>query len=170
MRRVGIFAQHQRGGGLPCMVEIHQLAEIHLEQGVPVEHQRRLAVEKRFHLLDAPAGSQNHRFARVGDPHAEPRPVAQRVFDERPQMMQVDDHVAEPVAPEQQQVPDDERRAPDRQERLRNAVRQRPQAGPETGRQDHGFHEITSIDKRQSSSGSQHRKDKIRMIVFPIDE
>ena len=55
-------------------------------------------------------------------------------------MMQIDDHIRQPMLAQQQQIPDDQGCAEDREERFGEALGKRAEACPVASREDHGFH------------------------------
>jgi hypothetical protein len=61
--------------------------------------------------------------------------------------MEIDDDVSETISLEEQQIPDDQRHAGDRQERLGHDVGQGPQPGPKPRGKDHGPHVKMRNDK-----------------------
>jgi hypothetical protein len=100
----------------------------------------------RLGLFNSTAGPQDDRLMGVNDSNPEFRPGAQRLFNQRAQVMQVDDDLAEPMPLQQQQAPDDEWRSADRQQWLGNGIRQRSQACTEAGCKNHGLHTISAED------------------------
>jgi hypothetical protein len=87
-------------------VRRHHVRHVQLEQRIPVHDEKRLPAEERLGLLEPAARSENHRLAGIGEPHAEPRAVAQSLLDQMPQVVQVDDDVRDAVPAEQQEIPD----------------------------------------------------------------
>ena len=74
----------------------------------------------------------------IRNPYREPLPT--RLLDHRSEVMQIDDDIVEPVPLQEQEIPDDQRRARNGEERLRNRVRERSQASSQARCEDHGFH------------------------------
>ena len=94
----------------------------------------------RLRLLEAAPRAQDHRLVRIDNPQPIPRAVADTLLDHRSEVMQIDDDIVEPVPLQEQEIPDDQRGARNGEERLRNCVRERPQASAQARREDHGFH------------------------------
>ena len=74
-------------------MEVDELRERQLEEAVAVRDDERLAAEQRLGLLDAAAGVEDRRFARVADREPPPRAVTDVLLDEMPEVVQVDHHL-----------------------------------------------------------------------------
>jgi hypothetical protein len=89
---------------------------------------------------DAAGGLEGRAFGRVADAHAKGAAVAEGVLDHLPQVGVVDDEIKDPRCGEALDVPDDQRLAAGRQQRLGAAVGERAHAFAAAGGEDHGFH------------------------------
>ncbi len=121
-------------------MEGDQRVPIQLEQRVSVQHEKRLPVKEGLHLFNTASRAQDDRLVGILDPKTESRAVAERLFDHGAKVMKVDHYLLKAVPFEQQQVPHNQRRARNRQERLRHDIGQRPEPGPEPRCKDHGLH------------------------------
>jgi hypothetical protein len=81
------------------------------------------------------------RFRRIPDVQPPLRSVAQRLLDDRTEVGVVDDDFPEPCRRQSFQMPDDQRLAAGRQQRLGRVVGQRPHAFAAAGGKDEGFHQ-----------------------------
>jgi hypothetical protein len=81
-----------------------------VEAGVDVaaHYREGLVAEQRQRLRDPAGGLQRGRLGRVADARAEPRAVAQRLFDHRAEMRVVHDDLGEAAAHQALQLPFDE--------------------------------------------------------------
>lgn len=109
---VGVGPYHQGRRGVTSPMEGDDGFKVDFHEGVAVQHEDRLAVEAALDLFERPTGAQQHPLVRVGDAHAVFRSIAERLLDHRGEIVQVDDDVANSVTPQEQQIPDNERRAP----------------------------------------------------------
>ena len=91
----GVVRQHQMRGLVrgECLRLFNQAGEIIVAVDIAVDHQKRLIVEQRQGPRDAAGGFQRFAFARVGDAYAVLRAIAQRAFDLRRQVRDVDHQI-----------------------------------------------------------------------------
>ena len=125
-----IFAQNQRRHGIALLMKRTQRTEVEFHERIAVEHQHRLTGKMRLRLLEAAPRAQDRRLARIDDTQPVPRTVADHLLDHRSEVMQIDDDIVEPVPLQEQEIPHDQRRARNGEERLRNRVCERSQASP----------------------------------------
>ena len=115
---------------------------------------KRIAGRNGCALLDRAAGVEDGIFRRVGDRHAVARCRRRaRRGSASPQMVQVDDDLADAGGAQQCERIGDQRLAGDLEQRLRHAIGQRTQPGAEAGGEDHRSHD--------RSSGSVLRQDAL---------
>ena len=127
-------------------MELAQRAKVEIHERIAVEYQHRLSGKMRLCLLKPSPRPQNNWFGRIDNPQPIPRAIAQRLLNHRPEVMQINDDIVEPVPLQQQEIPYNQRRACDGEKRLRNRIRQRPQASPQARCEDHGLHiEVLSV-------------------------
>ena len=118
-------------------LESFEAPVVELRVDVPANDREWRASEERERLDDAARGLERRRFGRVADAHAEAPPVAERLLDEAAEVRVVDDELGEARRREPLDLPFDERAPADFEQRLGLRVRERPQALPTPGCEDH---------------------------------
>ncbi len=115
-----------------------QGGQIHVDQGVAVQHDERPSLEPGARPLDPASRAQEPRtLLRVVDPEAEGGPVAHARPDLIVQMVQIERDLADPgVAQEEERVVQEDA-VQERQKGLRALFREREQAGAQSRRQHH---------------------------------
>ena len=111
----------------------HQPRQVAFRDRIAVQHEEGSVFQKWLSLLDPAAGPQQRRFVRVGQAHGVLRAVSKCLDDPLAEMVQIDDGIRDAVALEEQQVPSEDRHAPERQKGFGCGLRQRPQPHSEPG-------------------------------------
>ena len=109
-------------------------------EDVAVDHDERRVAQQRQRVRDAAGGLERLGLRRVVQPQAEPVAIAQRRFDEGPEVRVIHDDVAHAGRGELVEMPRDERTSARGQQRLRQRIGQRAHALAATGREDHRDH------------------------------
>ena len=117
-----------------------QAGKVVVAEDVAVHHQEERVAEQRQCAADAAGGLQRLGFGRVADRHAEQLAVAERAFDHLAEVGVVDHQFGEAGGAQPFDVPDDQRLAAGRQQRLGVGVGQRAHAFAAPGGQDHRAH------------------------------
>src|SRR5205807_4102574 len=120
-------------------VRLPQRPQVDVGEGVTRDDQEGLAAEVVAHVPDAPRRAEQLLLVGIGKPHPPLRAVAEAAFDLLGEIVQVADHVVEPVARQQADDVLHDRRPDHGHERLRNLVCKRAEPRTETRREEDRF-------------------------------
>src|SRR5439155_7055725 len=148
--------QHDRDGGALRAVEVDRFAEVEVSQHVSVEHNRRpvKVVEPAAHRA---CGSE--RLVLGGDAQLDAEQRARLLSERREVLGEVageERRVGDAVRGEQPDLMLEERPVADGQERLRDAIGQRPQSRTEPAGEDERLHPASRIPGSARESASRH--------------
>jgi hypothetical protein len=119
-------------------------AEIDVYEDIAVDDDEGAAVEKRPRFEQPTAGIEQLGFLGIGNMQTELAAVAEMVAQHRAEVVHVHDNIRDAVMAQQEERVFDHGPARDADERLRQPVRQRPQARPEAGGEKHRLHRNSS--------------------------
>ena len=96
-----VLTQDHGGERALLPVKPHEQRQVQFQQRVSVQHEEGLLPEKRFRLLEAAAGAEDHGLRRIAQAHPEPRAVPEMIRDDFRQKMQIHDELHDPIPAKQ---------------------------------------------------------------------